>query len=444
MAASYYFYACWNVYYLSLIVFSTLIDYFCAIKIEENRSSKNWFLILSLVTNLGLLFSFKYFNFLAGSFNQIFDWDITLLKVLLPVGISFYTFQSLSYTIDVYRGHKSAEKHFGIFALYVSFFPQLVAGPIERSTHLLPQFFQKHELETKRVISGLRLIILGIFKKIVIADYMAILANITFLPQAAPVGLFSLLGVYCFAIQIYCDFSGYSDIAIGSSRILGFDLMENFRAPYFAKSIKEFWQRWHISLSTWFRDYLYLPLGGNRVGKIQWAFNIFMVFFISGLWHGANWTFMIWGAIHGIFYLLGEAFTKLFKLKASKNIFTSFIKQIFTFHIVCLAWIFFRAQDLQHAWIYLMSIISDPVNQIFKATKIFSTVAEGIFIKQKFDFKIALVLVISLFIIDFVNKRLKPEAKFTELVFNLSSCLAIIMIILFYNFADSEFIYFQF
>jgi alginate O-acetyltransferase complex protein AlgI len=312
LAASYYFYAAWRLEYVVLIMVSTLADYLCGLRmgrLATKRERKPW-LILTLVVNLGLLFVFKYLDFFGDSLRALFNqfnifYDVPAYNLLLPVGISFYTFQTLSYSIEVYRGNQKPERHLGIFALYVSFFPQLVAGPIERSTRLLPQFWVQHGFDASRAASGFRLILWGFFKKIVIADRLAIYVNDVYGNPGAQDGLTLLVATYFFAFQIYCDFSAYSDIAIGSARIMGYDLMQNFRRPYFARSIQEFWQRWHISLSTWFRDYVYIPLGGNRVPKWRWYVNLMAVFLVSGLWHGAAWTFVVWGALHGGYLIVG-------------------------------------------------------------------------------------------------------------------------------------------
>jgi D-alanyl-lipoteichoic acid acyltransferase DltB (MBOAT superfamily) len=309
LIASYYFYMCWKAEFIVLIVLSTLVDYVAALGMEKTASSrmrKMW-LGFSLASNLGMLFTFKYLNFFRASFQEVFNtfnigYHFLSYNLLLPAGISFYTFQTLSYTIDVYRGQKKAEHHFGIFALYVCFFPQLVAGPIERAVSFLPQFHEKHALDIQRIVDGLRMVLWGLFKKIVIADRLSIYVNTVYNNpyhfDSAPT---FIMATYFFAFHVYCDFSAYSDIAIGSARMLGFDLMENSRKSYESKSISEFWSRWHISLSTWFRDYLHIPLGGNRVGKFYYYRNLFVIFLVSGLWHGANWTFVIWGALHGFF-----------------------------------------------------------------------------------------------------------------------------------------------
>lgn len=300
LIASYYFYMCWNYKYIILIAASTIIDYIAGICIYHTRKKylKTLFLLTSLMTNLGLLFFFKYFNFFGDSFNYVFEkfnifYRVPAYHFLLPVGISFYTFQTLSYTIDIYKeGHKP-EYHFGKFALFVSFFPQLVAGPIERSTNLLPQFHKNFTFDYNRIKSGIVQMCWGFFKKVVIADRLAEYVNAVYNNASDYQGLPLIIATVFFAFQIYCDFSGYSDIAIGSAKILGYDLMQNFRRPYLAVNIQDFWRRWHISLSTWFRDYVYIPLGGSRVKKLRWHFNLFITFLISGLWHGAEWTFII-------------------------------------------------------------------------------------------------------------------------------------------------------
>lgn len=357
---------CWKAEYLILILISTIVDYFAAIQMAKQSTEpkrKVW-LILSLVVNLGLLFGFKYFNFFNDSLRSLFEhfnifYNIPAFKVLLPVGISFYTFQTLSYTIDVYRKKREPERHLGVFALYVAFFPQLVAGPIERSTRLIPQLFKKYNFDYYRITDGLKLMLWGFFKKVVIADRIAVIVNQVYNNPHDAVGFPLLVGTYLFAFQIYCDFSGYSDIAIGAAKIFGIDLMENFRRPYFAKSIREFWQRWHISLSTWFRDYLYMSLGGNKRTKWRWYYNIVVVFLISGLWHGANWTFIIWGCLHGSYYLFSYwtrnvriKLTDLFKLNKFPLI-QKIIRITFIFHIVLIGWIFFRANSLSDAYFIL-------------------------------------------------------------------------------------------
>lgn len=382
LVASYYFYMSWNPAYIVLIITSTLIDYFAALKMDgiAEKKKRRIYLVLSLFTNLGLLFVFKYFNFFSLSANLILDqvnifYHFPKLKFLLPVGISFYTFQTLSYTIDVYNDKIKPEKHLGIFAVYVSFFPQLVAGPIERAKNLLPQFREQYVFSYEQIRSGLLLMAWGFFKKIVIADRIAAFVDPVYADPAQYNGIESLVATYFFAFQIYCDFSGYSDIAIGAALVMGFKLMQNFRRPYFAQNIQEFWGRWHISLSTWFRDYVYIPIGGNRVAKWRWLVNLMIVFLVSGLWHGAYFNFIIWGFLHG-FYLVFAILTKPIKeavLKSTGLInFPKLIKYanvFITFHLVLFAWIFFRADYISHAKIIIKNILTinwENLSQFFQ------------------------------------------------------------------------------
>ena len=359
LAASYYFYMCWKAEYVLLIIFSTLVDYYCGLAMgrQPDKNGRRKFMVLSLVVNLGVLFAFKYFNLFNDSLRSVLGsvnifYGVPAFKVLLPVGISFYTFQTLSYSIDVYRGEKEPEKHLGIFALYVAFFPQLVAGPIERSVRLLPQFYQKQVWRYENLTAGGRLMLWGFFKKIVIADRLAAFVNPVYNHPHEYSGLIILLATYAFAFQIYCDFAGYSDIAIGAARILGIDLMTNFDRPYLARNIADFWKRWHISLTTWFRDYVYIPLGGNRCATRQWVRNIVLVFLLSGLWHGANWTFVLWGGLHAFYYLIYRRWLDL-KNRYGWNTDTPLaqIGGVFvTFHAVVFSWIFFRANTVSDAF----------------------------------------------------------------------------------------------
>ena len=369
LTASYLFYAAWRMEYALLLLLSTVVDYIAARLMgqQTERAGRGKYLALSLVVNLGLLFTFKYFNFFNESARGLFglfniDYQFAGLDVLLPVGISFYTFQSLSYIFDVYRGALKPETHFGIFALYVSFFPQLVAGPIERATHMLPQFYAHHLFNEGRVNSGLRLILWGLFKKVVIADRLAVYVNQVYNQPTDYTGWPLLLATYFFAFQIYCDFSGYSDIAVGAARVMGFDLMENFRQPYVAHSVAGFWRRWHISLSTWFRDYIYIPLGGNRVSTGRWYMNLALVFLVSGLWHGARWTFVIWGALHAL-YVLAEIWLGGVGVwgarrlgRPAHQLLPDWLKIVITFHLVLFSWIFFRANSLGDALLILQRI----------------------------------------------------------------------------------------
>ena len=362
LASSYFFYMCWNPAYVVLIMTTTLIDYGAGRLMGPAgaKTGRKKFLVLSLVCNLGLLFSFKYLNFFNHALNNLlgaFDVQLSIpgLNLLLPVGISFYTFQSLSYAIDVYSGKREPEKHLGIYALYVSFFPQLVAGPIERSTKLLPQFFKVVSIDYERIVLGLRRVLWGFFKKLVIADRLGLVVDSVFSSPQDYSGLPLILASFCFTLQIYFDFSAYSDIAIGTARIFGFNIMENFRAPYFARSIRDFWRRWHISLSNWFRDYLYIPLGGNRTKVRRWQLNILVVFLLCGLWHGANWTFLAWGALHGTLLLLSRA-TRLARDRVystlglgDESLVRNALRVLFTFHLVVLGWILFRADSIADA-----------------------------------------------------------------------------------------------
>lgn len=379
LGASYYFYACWKLEYLTLIVGSTIVDYWAARAMDgtEDQRRKKAFLAVSVVVNLGVLFAFKYFNFFNESVRAVFDtfnvfYDVPAFDVLLPVGISFYTFQTMSYSIDVYRGKKKAEEHFGIFALYVSFFPQLVAGPIERSTHLMPQFYQEHRFDWERVRSGVLLILWGFFKKVVIADRLAVYVTEVYSQPEAYAGLPLILATYMFAYQLYCDFSGYTDIAIGTARIMGYDLMDNFNRPFAAKSIREFWQRWHISLTRWIMDYLYVPLAKGKPAGWPRHVVLFTTFVLMGLWHGANWTFVIFGALHGLFLIASDA-TRAGRERLAGVFFTpatpahlraagvarlgprlrSVLQVGITFHLVLVSAVFFRANDVGDAFTVL-------------------------------------------------------------------------------------------
>lgn len=366
LVASYFFYGSWKAEFLILIVYSTLVDYFVAIRISNSfeKLKKKLWLAVSLISNFGVLFIFKYFNFFIGSrgFFQDFaadhpkvDWMASVLDYGIPVGISFYTFQTVGYTIDVYRGKVKPEKHVGKFALFVSYFPQLVAGPIERFGHLHHQVLQKHKLVYENLSAGFRLIIYGLFIKMVIADNLAPLVDKVFDNPLLYSQGDNIIALAFFSIQIYADFHGYSLIAIGVAKLMGVNIMDNFRTPYFATSIKEFWTRWHISLSTWFRDYLYVPLGGNKVSYFRWMVNIMIVFIVSGVWHGANFTFIIWGAIHGGIYLLEQVFVKANILKV-KNHFMSGLGLIKTFFVINIAWLFFRSDTLAKAYLSFSKI----------------------------------------------------------------------------------------
>ncbi len=364
LIASYYFYACWMPKYLILIIIPTLLTYFISILMDklENDKKRKLLLFIGIFINLAILFVFKYFDFFTNNINDLFkllNININLnikWSILLPVGISFYIFQSIGYCIDVYRKDVEVEKNIITYALFISFFPQLVAGPIERSKNLLKQFHEKHSFSYENAVCGMRYIIVGMFRKVVIADLTAVFVNAIYNNVSNYTGLTLIFATLLFAIQIYCDFSGYSMIAIGSAKILGFDLMENFKSPYFSQNISEFWNRWHISLSTWFRDYLYIPLGGNRKGFKRKLINIFIIFLASGLWHGAAWTFIIWGLLHAFYRLVEEIYKKYFNNSSNKfkNL-KVLLKIACTFFLVCFAWIFFRANGINDAFYVIKS-----------------------------------------------------------------------------------------
>ncbi len=371
VAASYVFYGWWDWRFLGLIMFSTIVDFSVGLglKKQQNPAIRKLLLWASILVNLGLLGVFKYFNFFLDSLYDVIPglqvvMGFNPLDIILPVGISFYTFQTLSYTIDVYKQKLEPTKDLIAFSAFVSFFPQLVAGPIERATNLLPQFYNKRIFNHVKAADGMRQILWGLFKKIVIADSAAEYANLIFNNSAEYSGSTLILGAFFFTFQIYCDFSGYSDIAIGTARLFGFDLMRNFAFPYFSRDIAEFWRRWHISLSTWFRDYLYIPLGGSRGGTLLNVRNVFIVFIVSGFWHGANLTFIFWGALNAVYFL------PLLLTKNNRNhmeivakgrhlpTITEFGLIILTFSLTVLTWIFFRAENIGHAFNYLATIFS--------------------------------------------------------------------------------------
>lgn len=372
LAASFVFYGWWDYRFLGLILLSILVDYGAGIGIEQSRkaSTKKAFLLLSMFFNLGLLGFFKYFNFFVESWVELFaslgyapesTWT---LNIVLPVGISFYTFQTMSYTIDVYKGNMKATRDFVAFAAFVSFFPQLVAGPIERASNLLPQMQKARIFSYQQGMDGMKLILWGLFKKVVIADALAPEVDYIFANYDQLSGGTLLLGAVYFAFQIYGDFSGYSDIAIGVAKLFGFELMSNFRFPYFSRNISEFWHRWHISLSTWFRDYLYFPLGGSRVARPVAFRNILIIFLVSGFWHGANWTFIVWGGIHALLYLPSFLVQRNTRFKGSvvaedRRLPSGYElwRMLLTFGFVTLAWVFFRSPDVATAWEYLGRVV---------------------------------------------------------------------------------------
>jgi alginate O-acetyltransferase complex protein AlgI len=371
VAASYFFYGWWDWRFLSLIVFSSIIDYGVGrgLKREKSKVKRKFLLLTSIIVNIGFLGFFKYYNFFVDSFVDAFSLfgqtlSASSLNIILPVGISFYTFQTLSYSIDVYKKKLEPTNDIVAFFAFVSFFPQLVAGPIERATNLLPQFYKHRKFEYSKAIDGMRQILWGLFKKVVIADNCATWVNLIFENSDSYSGSTLLLGVIFFSIQIYGDFSGYSDIAIGTSRLFGFNLMRNFAFPYFSRDIAEFWRRWHISLSTWFRDYVYIPLGGSKGGTLMKIRNTFIIFVVSGFWHGANWTFLVWGFLNALYFLplLLLKKNRIYTDQVAEGKWFPTIKEVFqmgaTYSLTLVAWVFFRAENLQHAFSYLAGIFS--------------------------------------------------------------------------------------
>ena len=440
LAASYYFYMNWEPVYALLLLTSTVVTYLAALGIGhfEDKSKKKGCLVASIVLNLAILFLFKYYNFVAGiiqSALQAGGLGITVPKsgLLLPVGISFYTFQALGYSIDVYRGTTKVERDFPTYALFVSFFPQLVAGPIERSNNLLPQFRQEHHLDYDSVMEGLKLMVWGYFMKMVLADRCGLYVDAVFNNVQMHNGGAYLLASLLFPFQIYGDFAGYSLIAIGVARVLGFHLMENFRRPYFASSVGEFWKRWHISLSTWFKDYVYIPLGGNRVGRARNYFNLLVTFVVSGIWHGANWTFLCWGALHGVLLCIEKA------LGISKRNYSGAKRVLHwavTFVLICFSWILFRANSLADAGTVIKGIFTNfgipDINFAMFTEITISLIAIGIVLFKEVREEFSLLLRLSL----------QPSGQ--PVAFHAYIIVMIAAILLFGVLGGDQFIYFQF
>lgn len=453
LIASYVFYGWWDWRFLALIIFSTLVDYTVGQKLENAKDSHRKLLLwTSIIVNLGLLGFFKYYNFFLDNFIEAFSFfgqeiSPNSLNIILPVGISFYTFQTLSYTIDVYRKKLKPSSDLIAFGAYVAFFPQLVAGPIERATNLLPQFATKKTFNYSQAVDGMRQILWGLFKKVVIADNCAVFANEIFNNSDQYSGATLFLGGAFFAFQIYGDFSGYSDIAIGTARLFGFNLMQNFAFPYFSRDIAEFWRRWHISLSTWFRDYLYIPLGGSKGTKSKVIRNVFIIFLVSGFWHGANWTFVVWGALNAVYFL-----PLLLRGKNRKNTdivaqgkhlpsIKEFVAMGLTFCMTVVAWIFFRADNLTHATSYLYGMaagIKDPINSFKMAWDTF----------HFHDSSITIYLLLFFILIEWVGRSgqfaLEKIGINWRPIFRRSFYIMIALTIFLFGQKQADFIYFQF
>ena len=446
--ASYVFYGWWDWRFLSLIIFSTVVDYLIGkrLRTENEQSKRKVLLWSSIIVNLGFLGFFKYYNFFLENFIDAFSLfgmqiNANSLNIILPIGISFYTFQTLSYTIDVYRNKLVPTQDFIAFSAFVCFFPQLVAGPIERATNLLPQFYKKRTFEYHKAVDGMRQILWGLFKKVVIADNCAEFANQIFNNSADMNGSTLVLGAIFFTFQIYGDFSGYSDIAIGVSRLFGFDLKQNFATPYFSRDIAEFWRRWHISLSTWFRDYLYIPLGGSRGGNWMKVRNTFAIFLVSGFWHGANWTFIIWGALNAIYFLpsllTGNNRKNLGVVAKGKRLpsLNELLGMLYTFTITVFAWIFFRAENIEHAFNYILTVISLSLFQFPS----FNDMPRAL---------ITLFLILFFIIIEwngrFEKYAIEKRCLEKSFIIRYAFYFLLIFMIFYFKGNNSEFIYFQF
>lgn len=443
LVASCIFYMAFVPVYILILGFTIVIDYFAGIYIENAQGARRKLLLtVSLVANIGILAVFKYFNFISENLTDLLHVlgvpvSLPLLTILLPIGLSFHTFQAMSYTIEVYRGKQKALRDFGIYSLYVMFYPQLVAGPIERPQNLLHQFYEKHNFDAYRVTEGLKRMLWGMFKKIVIADRLSLYVDAVYNNVGHHSSVTLIVATIFFAVQIYCDFSGYADIALGTAEVMGFKLMENFKRPYFSKSISEFWSRWHISLSTWFKDYLYISLGGNRVSVPRWYFNLFIVFLLSGLWHGANWTYLMWGALNGLYLIFAIILAKpksylnnLFGAASFPKAFSVF-QILTTFVLVCFTWIFFRANTITDAFKIITKIFQFKGRLFMQEDIFYALTGMGI-----------------LFITEFMGEYY-PEKKLLlrsdNVIIRFSTYAAIILLMLTIGVFDGgQFIYFQF
>ena len=450
LGGSCYFYMAFIPVYILILGISIVIDYVAGIWIEDAPAARRkTLLVVSIVANIGLLAIFKYFNFINANLAElarVLHWNYSIegLSIILPLGLSFHTFQAMSYTIEVYRGNQKAERHFGIYALYVMFFPQLVAGPIERPQSMLHQFRAYQSPDPERWRSGLKIMLWGLFKKVAVADLIAPVVNSVYAAPTQYSGPILILATLFFAVQIYCDFSGYSDVAIGVARLLGYDLMINFKQPYFARSISEFWHRWHISLSTWFRDYLYIPLGGNRKSPARQYLNLLIVFTISGLWHGAAWAFALWGALHGTYLVLGKLLTPIRKTCAERlhlhrvPRLVAITQTLWVFALVSVGWVFFRAQSLSDA---LHILTHAHLLRDFRASDFFET---GL---PRFEMTVALLMVAIVMSVDWLMAYRPPFilALWQKSAFRWSCLITCFYSIVFFGvFEKVQFIYFQF
>ncbi len=438
LLASCYFYMAFVPVYLGILGLTIVIDYFAGIYLERFQGgAKKIFLGCSLLANLGVLAVFKYYFFFTDNFNFLANYfslpvHFPVFNFLLPIGLSFHTFQAMSYTIEVYRGNQKAERNFGIYSLYVIFYPQLVAGPIERPQNLIHQFYEKHVWDSDRVKLGLLQMMQGFFKKVVIADRLAMVVDPAYANLSNQSTLNLIMASIFYSFQIYCDFSGYSDIAIGASKVMGFKLMNNFNAPYTAKSIPDFWRRWHISLSTWFKDYVYFSLGGNRVSVPRWYINIMIVFILSGFWHGASWNFVIWGALHGLFQLMGLTLNRVFPHLAAdqlRSVAGIWMYRLFTFLLVTIAWVFFRIPKFGDIQIYFRQItqgtFSDPISLAFNTNELLFSI----------------LLIAGLYVYDLKRDKIKVDS--VQLFWPIMAGMAF-LIYFFGVFNMKQFIYFQF
>ncbi len=453
LAASCYFYMAFIPVYILILFFTIAIDYVAGIMIENAAGTRRkLYLTTSIIANVGVLGVFKYFNFFsanARAIAEVFHWPYNFgpLNIILPIGLSFHTFQAMSYTIEVYRGHQKAERHLGIYALYVMFFPQLVAGPIERPQNLLHQFYEEHFLDYERVSNGIRRMAIGLFMKVVIADRLARYVNVVYNDVSSFHGLTLVIATVFFAFQIYCDFAGYSLMAIGAAEVMGFKLMMNFDRPYLSRSISEFWSRWHISLSTWFRDYVYIPLGGNRVNRARWYYNLLVTFLLSGFWHGANWTFVIWGGLNGLYLIISlvtaEARAKLVHaigLDSAPRL-HAVMKVAITFALACIAWVFFRANSLADAMHVFSASLALP-----RSAQLVPLILRDAGI-TKIEFLYSVALIAGLVGVEIISKRVNIVRKFSmqpawiRWPAYYTACMAIWM---FGTTGSTAFIYFQF